>query len=166
MKRGAAILIAGLVAGITAYGCVYLACICPVRKLQQSDTPELAWLKEEFKVPDAEFEHISELHRAYLPQCAEMCQRVAAENEKLRTLLRGETNVTVEIERTLGEISRLRAECQTKMLRHFFEVSHAMPSNEGQRYLEWVQQKAFASEQEMASTHAESGHDSHVSHTH
>jgi hypothetical protein len=169
MKRGLIILIVGLIAGAAAYGCVYFLCMSPARKLQQSDRPELAWLKEEFKLPDAEFQRVCELHRAYLPQCAEMCRRVGAQNEKLQSLLRSETNVTPEIERTLAEIGRLRAECQAKMLRHFFEVSRTMPPEEGRRYLGWVQEKAFASDLDMASTHKEALHDSlhqHISEHH
>lgn len=153
MKRGLAILLFGLIAGIAAYGCVYLACMSPARKMQASERPELAWLKDEFKLSDAEFQRVSELHRAYLPQCAEMCRRVALENENLQTLLRTNATLTPEIEEALVKIARLRAECQTRMLRHFYEVSHTMPAEESRRYLAWVQGKAFASDHDMASTH-------------
>jgi hypothetical protein len=155
--------------GAAAYGCVYFVCTGSARKLQQSERPELAWLKEEFKLSDAEFQRVSELHRAYLPQCAEMCRRVAAENEKLQTLLGTQTNVTPQIEQTLAEAARLRAECQTRMLRHFYEVSHTMPAEEGRRYLEWVREKAFASDHDMATTHTEALRDSaheHISDRH
>jgi hypothetical protein len=30
------------------------------------------------------------------------------------------------------------------MLRHFFQVSQAMPTEQRRRYLAWVQEKAFA----------------------
>lgn len=162
MKRGVIILILGLIGGVAAYSCVYFVCMAPARKLEQSDRPELAWLKEEFKLTDAEFQRVSELHRAYLPQCAEMCRRVAAGNEKLQALLRTNTAVTPEIEQTLTEVARLRAECQTKMLRHFFAVSRTMPADEGRRYLGWVKEKAFASDHDMAGTHREALHDSHA----
>ncbi len=164
MKRGLLILIAGLIAGLAAYACVFFVCMSSARKLQQSDQPELAWLKEEFKLSDSEFERVSELHQGYLPQCAEMCRRVAAENAKLQKLLSTETNVTPKIEQTLNEVGRLRAECQAKMLRHFYEVSRTMPPEEGRRYLEWVKNKAFISDQDMASAHAEGLHESSHGH--
>jgi hypothetical protein len=35
------------------------------------------------------------------------------------------------------------------MLRHFYEVSRTMPPEEGRRYLQWVQERAFASDAGM-----------------
>ncbi len=155
MRRGFAILIIGVVTAVAAYSCAYYVCMTPARKLQQSDRPELAWLKDEFRLSSSEFERVSELHRAYLPECAKMCRLIAAENEKLQKLLQNQTDMSSEIEHALSRIAQLRAECQTKMLRHFFEVSRTMPPDEGKRYLQWVQEKAFASDRDMATTHAE-----------
>ena len=155
MRRGFAILIIGLVTAVAAYSCVYYVCMIPARKLQHSERPELAWLKDEFRLSSSEFERVSELHRAYLPECAKMCRLIAAENEKLQKLLQNQTGMTAEIEHALGDIARLRAECQAKMLRHFFEVSRTMPPDEGKRYLQWVQEKAFVSDHDMSTTHGE-----------
>ena len=115
----------------------------PARSLQQSDKPELAWLKEEFKLSDAEFKRVSELHAAYLPQCRDMCREIDGHNVKLQMLLSGATNMMPEITVSLTESSRLRSECQSMMLRHFFQVSQTMPPEQGRRYLAWVQEKAF-----------------------
>ena len=143
MKKGVLILVLGLLAAAAAYGCIYFVCMAPVRSLQQSDKPELAWLKEEFKLSDAEFKRVSELHAAYLPQCRDMCREIDAHNVKLQSLLSGATNMTPEITAALAESSRLRSECQGMMLRHFFQVSQTMPPEEGRRYLAWVKEKAF-----------------------
>jgi len=143
MKKGVLILVFGLVAAAAAYGCVYFACTASARSLQRSDKPELAWLKEEFNLNDAEFKRVSDLHEAYLPQCREMCIQIDAQNTKLQKLLAGATDVSPEIERELVESSRLRTECQTMMLRHFFQVSQTMPPEQGRRYLSWVKAKAF-----------------------
>lgn len=144
MKKGVFILALGLIAAAVAYSCIYFVCSSPARRLQTCERPELAWLKDEFKLTDAEFKHVSELHAAYLPQCRELCLQIDEENTRLQKLLDGSTNVTPEIERSLAEASRLRAECQSRMLGHFFEVSRAMPSEQGKRYLAWVKEKAFA----------------------
>jgi len=149
MKKGALILELGLLAAAAAYGCIYFVCMSPVRSLQQSDKPELAWLKEEFKLSDAEFKRVSELHAAYLPQCRDMCREIDAQNVKLQTLLSGATNMTPEITAALTETARLRSECQSMMLRHFFQVSQTMPPEEGRRYLAWVKQKAFLPNYDM-----------------
>jgi len=143
MKKGIIILILGLLAAAAAYGCVYFVCMSSARSLQQSDNPELAWLKEEFNLNDAEFKRVSELHAAYLPQCRDLCLELDANNVKLQTLLSGATNITPGIAASLAESARLRSGCQTMMLRHFFQVSQAMPPEQGRRYLAWVKEKAF-----------------------
>ena len=143
MKKGIIILILGLLAGVAAYGCVYFVCMSPARSLQQSDKPELAWLKEEFNLSDADFKRVSELHAAYLPQCREMCREIDAHNLKLQKIVSGATNMTPEINAAVSESARLRSECQTMMLRHFFQVSQTMPPEHGRRYLAWVKEKAF-----------------------
>ncbi len=41
----------------------------PARAEMCSPAPELAWLKQEFKLDDAQFERVRQLHAGYLPQC-------------------------------------------------------------------------------------------------
>ena len=142
MKR-LPILIIGLLACAVAYGSVYFACTKHARTLRKEISPEVAWLKHEFDITDAEFKRISDLHAAYLPQCKEMCAKIDRENTRLSALLSNSTNVTKEIEQTLDSTARLRAECQTMMLNHFFEVSKAMSPDQGKRYLAWVQEKTI-----------------------
>ena len=149
MKKGGLIIVLGLLAAAAAYGCMYFVCTSSARSLRKSDKPELAWLKEEFKLSHAEFNRVSELHAAYLPQCRDRCREIDAQNVKLQTLLSGATNMTPEITAALTESARLRSECQTMMLRHFFQVSQTMPSEEGRRYLSWVKEKAFLPNYDM-----------------
>jgi hypothetical protein len=149
MKRGLLILAFGLIAAAAAYGCIYLTCTASARNMQRSDKPELAWLKEEFNLSDAEFKRVSELHAAYLPQCAAMCKQIDAQNLRLKELLAATNQVTPEIETAIAESSRLRGECQDQMLKHFYEVSGTMPPEQGRRYLVWVQDKTFLSDYGM-----------------
>ncbi|HXJ57587.1 MAG TPA: hypothetical protein VNU68_13080 [Verrucomicrobiae bacterium] len=144
MKKGLIILMLGLVAAAATYGCIYFVCSSSARNMQASERPELTWLRDEFKLTDAEFKRVSDLHAAYLPQCRERCVQIDQQSVQLQKLLAVSTNVTPEIERSLAETSRLRAECQAMMLRHFFQVSQAMPQDQGRRYLAWVKEKAFA----------------------
>jgi len=143
MKRGFVILSLGLLAAALGYCCVYVTATSSARSLQKSDQPELAWLKQEFNLSDAEFKHVAELHAAYLPKCQEMCRQIDTQNAQLQKLLADTTNVTPEIDTALAETARLRSECQRMMLRHFFQVSQTMPSEQGRRYLSWVTRKAF-----------------------
>lgn len=149
MKRGLVILFFGLIAAAAAYSCIYLTCTASARNMQRSDKPELAWLKAEFNLSEAEFKRVSELNAAYLPQCAEMCKQIEAQNLRLKGLLAATNQVTPEIETTIAESSRLRGECQHQMLEHFYAVSRTMPPEQGRRYLSWVQDKTFLSDYGM-----------------
>ena len=149
MKRGLLILALGLVGAVVAYCCVYLMGTAKPRAMMQSPQPELAWLKHEFNLGDAEFKRISELHAGYLPQCKERCLRIDELNNKLTEVLTSATQVTPEIEKLLNERAQMRAMCQAEMLKHFFEVSRTMPPEQGKRYLAWARDNTCLREQAM-----------------
>lgn len=150
MKKALLVFAVGIVAAAAAFACVYFASTSSARNLQQSDKPELAWLREEFGLNDADFKRVSELHAAYLPHCRDMCRQVEANNEKIHALLSGATNITPEITAAFAESSRLRSECQTMMVHHFFRVSRAMPPDQGRRYLSWVLDRALLPDHGMS----------------
>jgi len=160
MKKAIAMLMLGLLAAVAGYGAFYLFGTASTRELLHEERPELAWLKKEFNLSDAEYARISELHAAYLPACRERCNRIAAKDAELRDLLKTNT-FTPAIERTLGEAAQLRAECQAAMLKHFYAVSQTMPPAQGQRYLTWVQGKTFLSDHGMHQTESAPAHDHH-----
>lgn len=149
MRRGFLILGLGVIAAIASYYCIYLAGTTGPRTLLQSRQPELAWLKQEFKLSEAEFTRLSQLHDAYLPQCRERCRLIRQLNNKLGQLLATTSDVTPEIESVLAERAKMRSECQAAMLKHFFEVSRTMPPEQGRRYLSWVQEQTCLREQTM-----------------
>lgn len=151
MKRTWIILMAGLLAAGGAYSARYFGaketacCDC-----HPAAAPELVWMRREYGLNDAQFQKVSELHAAYQPQCMEMCHRINEQNDRLRQLLGATNVVTAEIERSLVDAAQLRGECQAAMLRHFYEVSRAMPPGQGRRYLEWVQAQTIAPMQPAA----------------
>ena len=100
---------------------------------------DLDWLRQEFRLGDAEMTRVRELHEGYMPKCAEMCQQIAAKKRELESALGGATNFTAAAEQKLAELGALRAQCQTQMLRHFVEISQAMPPDQGRRYLAEMQ---------------------------
>ena len=108
MKKGIFILVVGLALAAAAYGCIYFVCTSSARNLERSSQPELAWLKEEFHLSDSEFKRISELHASYLPQCAERCRQIAAQNQRVKALLAATNQMTPEIESAIAESARLR----------------------------------------------------------
>jgi hypothetical protein len=126
---GALALGAGIFAGsyLTAQRATVMCCVKPA--------DDLAWLREEFHLSDAEMAHVRELHEGYLPKCAEMCAKIAAKKGELASALGTSTNLTAEAQTKLNEVAALRAQCQAQMLQHFITVSQAMPPEQGQRYL-------------------------------
>ena len=149
MKSAMAILVAGALACLAGFFGFYFRGTAPHRELLRERSPELAWLKREFRLSDAEFARISNLHEAYQPQFLELCRRIDEQTTKLRTLLAGANTVTAEIEATLAESARLRAECQRNMLRHFFQVSQTMPPEQGRRYIKWISERTFGASHTM-----------------
>ena len=139
MKRSLAILVLGLVVAVGSFASFYYAGTARCREMMREPEPELAWLKEEFKLNDTEYARITQLHEAYLPRCAARCRQIEATNAKLRRLLAGSMNVTPEIRAALAERAKMRADCEAEMLQHFLEVSQTMPREQGRRYLAWVQ---------------------------
>jgi hypothetical protein len=111
--------------------------------MEHSSHPELAWLKNEYHLTDGQFDAVVRLHEAYRPKCAEMCRRIDEQNVKVQQLLAATNVVTPEIREALAEAGRLRAECQTAMLQHYYETSHQMPPEQGRRYLAWVQRETL-----------------------
>lgn len=100
---------------------------------------DLAWLRREFRLNDAQMTRIRQLHDGYLPKCQEMCDRIAAKKKELHATLDAGKGVTPEAEQKLAQVATLRAQCQAQMLRHFQEVSQAMPPEQGRRYLAEMQ---------------------------
>jgi hypothetical protein len=146
MRRPAIILLAGLAAAALAYCGVYYAGTANCCPTQHGNTPELAWLKQEFHLSDTEFRRVSEMHQAYLTGCAERCRRIDQKNEEVARLLAATNNITPEIEKALAEAALMRADCQKQMLQHFYDVSRTMPPEQGQRYLVWVQKQTIPSD--------------------
>ena len=143
MKSTIAVIFGGVLLCAVAFCGFYYWGTASHRGMMREQTPELAWLKKEFNLSDAEFTRLSKLHDAYQPHCREMCRRIDQQNVKLQTLLTNASAMTPEISAALDESAKLRGECQRNMLQHFFEVSRTMPPAQGRRYLEWISERTF-----------------------
>lgn len=139
MKRSPLIALLALFAGVVLFVAAYLLAQRLCAKHIASSADDLDWLRLEFRLSTAEMTRIRELHDGYLPKCGEMCQQIAVKKRELESALTGATNVTAEAGQKLSELAALRAQCQTQMLRHFVEVSQAMPPEPGRRYLAEMQ---------------------------
>jgi len=167
MKKGGLILLVGLLLGAAAFAGFYYLGTAPCRSMMQEPQPELAWLKKEFNLSDADFARVTAMHEAYLPQCSERCQVIGEQNAKLRELLAKDSTVTPEVENLLAERAKTRALCEGEMLKHFQEVSRAMPPEQGRRYLVWVREQTVLRAQAMESRHKmDDGHQMMKGHHH
>ena len=119
-----------------------------VRQLTQSAN-DLQWLKQEFKLSSAELERVRILHEGYLPKCESFCMQIAAKKSELEKALSDGNGVTPAAEEKIRELGALRAECQTTMLKHFQDVSAAMPPEQGRRYLREMQQLTLGHHQQF-----------------
>ena len=143
MKRAWLTLLGGLAAGLLGYACIYFHATAAQRSIEQTKRPELAWLKTDYHLSDSQFAQVVQLHDAYYPKCVEMCRRINEQNAKVQELLGATNAVTSEIKQALTQAAQLRMECQAAMMQHFYEVSRAMPTEEGKRYLAWVQKETL-----------------------
>jgi hypothetical protein len=127
-----------------------------------ASTDDLSWLRTEFHLGDAEMARVRQLHEGYLPQCAEMCVRIAAKKQELAAVLANGTNITAEAQIKLTELGEIRAQCQAQMLRHFVAVSQAMPPAEGRRYLAEMEKLTLGAHEEIEQSMTPSaGHEHH-----
>lgn len=162
MKRAWFILIGGLVLALLAFGASYRAGSAKSCCMMESETPELNWLQEEFHLSPDDFARVKNLHESYLAACAERCRLIDAKNAELQALLAQTNGVTPEIEKKLQEAAQLRAECQKSMLAEFYEISRAMPPEQGKRYRDWIVGCTFGPAHEsMTHVSPDADHESH-----
>lgn len=139
MRRSLVILLAVLLASgaIVGLSSVIARRVCAQQIVHPGD--DLTWLRREFHLSDVELQRIRQLHEGYLPKCREICARIAASKQELQAALQAAKGPSPEAEQKLAEVAALRLQCQTQMLRHFYDVSQAMPAEQGRRYLAEMQ---------------------------
>lgn len=164
MKRPLLIVVLALVASAALLAASYQLAARLCVKQMAAHADDLDWLRQEFRLSDAELARVRALHDGYLPQCAEMCKQIAAKKRELEAALAGATNVTAEAETKLAELGALRAHCQTQMLRHFAEVSQAMPPEQGRRYFAEMQRLTLGFHEQIEQSMSQSPTHEHGHH--
>ena len=115
-------------------------------------TDDLEWLRLEFRLSEADLARVRQIHEGYLPICRGYCERIAVSKAQMIEALGVGTNVSPLVDQKLAEIGSLRAQCQAAMLRHFAEVSRAMPPAQGARYLAEMQRLALGAHERIESS--------------
>jgi hypothetical protein len=164
MNRSFVILVGALALGAAIFAGSFCASQRATVSCCAKPEDDLDWLRTEFHLSDAEMLHVRELHRAYLPKCAELCAKIAEKKSELKSILGSSTNLTTEAKIKLTEIAELRAQCQTQMLQHFLAVSQTMPPTQGQRYLAEMKRLTLGTNDSMESHMTGSGDTGHEHH--
>jgi len=160
VKRPLLILIVALLAGSALFASSYLMSRRVSEACGSSSADNLEWLRQEFHLSDAEMARMHELHDGYLPKCAAMCAQIAAKKQELDQALVGATNISSVATQKLTELALLRSQCQAQMLQHFIEVSHAMPPEQGRRYLAEMERLTIGDHEQTEQTMSEhAGHE-------
>jgi Heavy-metal resistance len=130
MKRGLGVLTAVIASGLAA-------AIVAFFLVQDRSTP-MSWLRAEFSLNDQQARKVEQIHSEYEADCAQMCSRIAQTDERLANLICSSQTMTPEIQAAIVETDRLRSECRTKMLEHFYRIAGELPAQKQREYLEVV----------------------------
>ncbi len=130
MRRGLVVFLALVFLGL-------LTAIAAFSWTRQNSTP-MGWMRTRFSLDDRQAETIARIHAEYENDCAQMCAKIAESDERLAALLRSSQTITPEIEETIIQTDRLRSECRSKMLAHFYRIAAELPAEKRGEYLEVV----------------------------
>jgi Heavy-metal resistance len=130
MKRGLGVLTALVASGLAA-------AIVAFFLVQDRSTP-VSWLRAEFSLNEQQARKVEQIHSEYEADCAQMCARIAQTDERLAKLICSSQTMTPDIQAAIVETDRLRSECRTKMLEHFYRIAGELPARKQREYLEVV----------------------------
>jgi hypothetical protein len=128
MKRLVSFAVLVVAVAATAYG---LTCYLNTQRVGDQWT----WLRREFRLSDAQFAHLKNLHEAYQPVCAGHCRRIMAVQQRLADLERTGTPDSSAYAAAREEWNALRQECNEATLQHLRAVAAVMDPDAGRRYL-------------------------------
>jgi hypothetical protein len=145
MKKSLAILILALLAGFAAFGITRKHCTTSNSNTLLDHLPELAWLKTELALSDAQFSKVAELHDSYRPVCEEMCRRIDDSRARLEAVALKSRSTDTELQKAIAEYERVRGECKMKMLEHLYQTAELLNEEQAERYLKAVLPAALGS---------------------
>ena len=145
MKRLVVILALAVLLGSGAYIVSYGIARCTFCRMPDADDSS-SWLRQEFHLSDAQYAQVKKLEADYHPHCVDMCDQLKQSHLALKNLILANGTMTPEIETALQKDGAVQQEWREDMLRHFYEVSQAMPPAEGKRYLQIMQAQVIEPE--------------------
>lgn len=139
MKKPFVILIVAVIAGIAAFGITRRHCAAAKGDTLLDQLPELAWLRKELALSDAQFSKVAELHASYRPVCADMCERIGKSRTRLESAaLKHKSTADSELRQAIADYESVRGECKMRMLDHLYQTAALMNGEQSERYLKIV----------------------------
>jgi Spy/CpxP family protein refolding chaperone len=136
MRRGYLFLILAVMAGAVAFCVTRTRVMTENRGLLMGPMSELAWVRNDLELTDAQFAKVQALHSAYRPKCEEMCHRISKAREKVEALANESPVMTPDLEAAIRAHAETRAECEQAMVRHICETAAVMEKPQAERYME------------------------------
>ena len=151
MKHALLLLVLAVLIGSGAYFASYAIARCTYCATPDHNDPS-AWMHQEFHLDDAQYAKVKQLEEAYYPHCANMCDQIDQSHMALKKLIMANATMTPEIAAALKQDGDVQQQCRMDMLKHFYDVSNAMPPAEGKRYLQIMQTQVVEPEKTSNAT--------------
>lgn len=110
-------------AAAASFGAFYAVNDDPALRRAAREHDAMAWLRAEFRLDDAQFAAIKELHDNYGDECARHCSAIMAARRR---------------QASADEVAALERVCVDSMTVHFRRVAALMAPAQGERYLATV----------------------------
>jgi hypothetical protein len=136
MRRRVFILVLALFMGVVAFALMRGHTGTARRDVLAREMPELAWMRSELGLTDAQYESVSQLHAAYLPRCEAMCRRIADARADVEARARASREMTPDLQAALRRSAMTEADCRQAMLVHLYQTAAELEPEQAQRYLE------------------------------
>lgn len=106
-----------------AFGLSYLASDDPALRAAAREGDALAWLRVEFRLDEAQFAAVRQMHENFSIECSRHCAAIMAAKERRAAP---------------AEVAALEKFCVDEMTKHFRQVATQMAPAQGERYLAMV----------------------------
>lgn len=143
MSRLFVIAAAALILGAAAYWSSYLWMSTPENGCPMAPSDELAWMREDLELSPEELRGIAELHEAFMPRCAALCERLEAARAEVDRLMVANRAVTPELVGALAHLASTEAACREATLAHIYAVAARMPPPQAEHYLRVMSSKLY-----------------------
>ncbi|HEY5811700.1 MAG TPA: hypothetical protein VIT23_03490 [Terrimicrobiaceae bacterium] len=127
----------GLWAFATVVACGLITAIIVFVWVRDRSEP-MRWLHTKFSLEHPQTEKVQRIYVEYERECATMCARIAESDAQLEKLVLSSQEVTPEIQQAIVETDRLRSECRSNMLSHFYRIAAELPAERRNEYLSMV----------------------------